>query len=456
MPNKLLSQGLRLCKKIESLGGDAQALVVGGAVRDAILCREFDDIDIAHNLPMEFIKALTGAEGVGRGEEFGVTVVTFEGERFEVAHFREESGYSDGRRPDTVTNTNDFRSDAARRDFTINAMGMRSDGTIEDPWGGMADIQARLVRCVGCPMDRFAEDPVRMLRAGRFSAVLGFSLDDEIIAAAKGLAIRLRDVSPERTTKELLKAAGDGKVLAEFIGACDKMGLLPHFLPEVSAMKGFGHNPKHHPEGGVFEHTMAALRCSDTSVPEHNLGILLHDIGKPQTLELNDAGQPTYHGHEAAGANMIPDIAKRMKWPTALAATLQDVCSEHMKVHVLGDMGKPTRIHLRMHPNWAAIKAAAAADSRCRLDLHNEADFSSQMQKLDEETAAWGTKAELEKNLNAIASGHIIRDAVPEIADRDIGKVKKATWEWLVGRSLKVAPDEVHSFIRSAHKGISA
>jgi len=450
----LLNKAQRLCRQIESLDPSGEALVVGGAVRDVLLGRECSDVDIAHNLSLPLIKEAFGADGVGRGEEFGVTVVTFEDERFEVTCYRQESGYSDGKRPDTVTTTKDFKLDSARRDFTINSMGMHHDGKIEDPWGGQSDIKNRIVRCVGCSMDRFAEDPVRMLRAARFAAVLDFDLDGEAVAAARGFAIRLNDVAPDRITKEILKASQSGKSLAKFINHCDRMNLLPGFLPEVVALKGLPHAPEHHPEGGVFEHTMAALNVSDSQIPEHNLAILLHDIGKAKTHETSPQGKPTYRGHEAVGAEMIPAIAERLHWPKHLTTLCEDVCREHMKGHILAEMSKPTRVALRLSENWPAIKDAILADSRCRMHLHDEQFVMEQMGKLDVEATKWGDQKELNKKLNSLASGHTIMQAIPGIAGQDIGKVKTATWDWLVGRSLNANPQEVDAFIKDTYGGL--
>lgn len=448
----LVEKALRLCAEMNTLNPGARALAAGGAVRDFLMDRPVHDVDIAHNIPLEDVKKHFNSNGVGRGEEFGVTVVDFEDERFEVTCFRSDGAYSDGKRPDAVAIVNDFKEDSARRDFTINSMGMNVDGSIDDFWGGQKDLRKKVVRCVGCPLDRFAQDPVRMLRAARFAATLEFSIDEETEAGMKAFAIRVCDVAPERVTQEILKASTSGRSLASFIEHTDKAGLLPLFLPEVSALKGLPHNPIHHPEGGVFEHTLAALRVSDSQEPSHNLALLLHDIGKAKTLGEGPNGTPTYHGHEAVGAKMIPAIASRMHWDGALTAVCVDVARDHMKGHGLPMMRKSTRIDLRMSENWDAIKTTVKADSRCRLHAHDEESMMGTLNKLDAEVVSFGSQKEMDAKLNLMASGRTIMETVPGISGKDIGVVKGQTWDWLKGRGLVATPEEVRKFIQDTSK----
>ena len=449
------AKALRLCREIDSIRPGAQALIAGGAVRDYIMGRPCDDVDIAHNLPLDVIKEHFNSEGVGQGEKFGVSVATFEGERFELTCFRKDGLYIDGRRPDSVTTVSDFKEDSARRDFTINALGMDSSGQIIDHWGGVADIKNRTIRCVGDALDRFSEDPARMFRAIRFAAAFDFDLDPATESGIRAFAIRSRDVANERITKELLKCADSGPILADFISLADKTQLLPHFLPEIAAMKEFKHNPAHHPEGGVFEHTLAALRVSRESDPIRNTAVLLHDIGKPKTFKMSDKGQPTYFGHEEAGARMIPEIAKRMKLTNDMRDVCVSVARHHGLMHRLGELRHKKKVDFWTIPNFEEVKIASMADRRCRLHAHNEGQMTEEFAAFDRELAYLGTREEFTSRLKSLAGGDVIKEAAPNAKGKEVGILQEQTRDWLIDQRLNVTPEQAKKTISSLHRGMS-
>jgi tRNA nucleotidyltransferase (CCA-adding enzyme) len=223
----MLKKGIEVLKILEKHG---QAYITGGAVRDIITGEKTpDDIDIATNVPMEKIEELFKTHDIGANKDFGIVVVDYKGESFEVAQFRKDGTYSDGRRPDKIEVLASFKGDAERRDFTINAMAVDSKGNIIDYFDGQKDIKNKLIKAVGDPEKRFSEDYLRMLRAVRFSSRLGMDIDPDTISAIKNTAVKIKDISPERITKELLKMAKqEGTQLADAILMLDKADLLKH------------------------------------------------------------------------------------------------------------------------------------------------------------------------------------------------------------------------------------
>lgn len=245
--NPLLKKAMEI---IAILSKHGKAYIVGGAVRDIVLGKEPDDIDIATNVPMEKIEELFPTHDIGKNKDFGIVVAEYKGESFEIAQFRKDGTYSDGRRPDKIEIVPDFKDDAARRDFTINAMGLDSEGNIIDYFDGMKDIKDKVLRTVGNPSERFGEDYLRMLRAIRFSSRLGFKLDDKTAKAIKDGSENINKIAGERIKKEFVKMAEqDGSKFADAIVELDNVGLLDKILPEIVKLKEFKHNVKFHPEG---------------------------------------------------------------------------------------------------------------------------------------------------------------------------------------------------------------
>lgn len=257
----MLKKGVEIITRLEKEGGpDARAYIVGGAVRDIITGeKEPDDIDIATNVSVDKIEQIFGkSHDIGKNKEFGIVIVTIDGEDFEVANFRSDGKYSDGRRPDSIKIEMDFKTDAGRRDFTINAMGVDKDGNIIDYFDGQKDIKNKVIRTVGDPDQRFGEDYIRMLRAVRFGSRLGFKISDETMEAIQKLAQNIspkqpgqeKGVAGERIYKEFKKMAEqEGPKFADALEMLDKSGMLQYILPEVAKLKEFKHSVEHHPEG---------------------------------------------------------------------------------------------------------------------------------------------------------------------------------------------------------------
>jgi len=443
--NPLLKKSLALCAEMESLGGEA--LVAGGAVRDYLLGIPLHDADIAHGLPIDTVKNVFNPTFVGQGEKFGVALIRYDGETFEATCFRNDGTYGDGRRPDGVSPAKNFIEDSKRRDFTINAMGLKPNLELVDHWGGANDIDAKLIRCVGDPSERIIEDPVRMLRAARFAACLGFTIEDETAAAIKKNAHNLSSVARERVSQEMIKAAHSPKSLASFIEISEDLGVLEHFLPEISRMKNFRHNPAHHPEGNVFQHTLAALRVAETTSVDQNLAILFHDIGKPITHATGRHGHPTYYGHEEAGAKLLPSVCSRLRMTNDSISCITAVAAEHGKAHRLSEMRPETQYRLWTHPHYDSIKVASMADNRCRLHVHDEAAMQDNIAAFEQRMASYGDKDAVSVRLSELARGEIIMEALPGLQSSKIGLYKKQTTDWILSKGLDVTPVQVNEFL---------
>jgi poly(A) polymerase len=315
-----------------------EAYWAGGCVRDRLLGRTPKDIDIATDARPDQITALF-PKTVAIGKAFGVIGVITNQALYEVATFREDAGYSDGRRPDAVHFT-DAREDALRRDFTVNALFYDPlSGEVHDFVDGRADLDARLIRAVGRPADRFQEDHLRMLRAVRFAAVLDFELESATRQAIKELADRLRHISPERIRDELVRLFTETDQPGRALQLLQVTGLLAVILPEVAAMDGVEQPPEYHPEGDVFTHTRLMLDELHRPAAELAFAVLLHDVGKPPTARFGSGrdGQERirFDGHDKVGAEMTEAILGRLRFPNAFIRTVTHCVRNHMRfMHV--------------------------------------------------------------------------------------------------------------------------
>jgi poly(A) polymerase len=308
-----------------------QALLAGGCVRDLLLGRPPKDYDVATSAaPREVLALFPKALTVG--EAFGVVIVIEETSEIEVATFRSDRGYSDGRHPDAVTFT-DARQDALRRDFTINGMFLDPEtGQVVDYVGGQEDLARRVIQAIGDPCLRFLEDHLRMLRAVRLAAELGFDIDPATAAAAKELAPKIASVSGERVAAELeriLTALPPGR--RRGLELMDELGLVAILLPEIHAMKGVVQGPDVHPEGDVFTHTLLCVQELREPTLELALAALLHDTGKPRTAVMRD-GRWTFYSHAEIGEKMAEDVCRRLRLSNYQAGRVTWLVRQHMRL----------------------------------------------------------------------------------------------------------------------------
>jgi putative nucleotidyltransferase with HDIG domain len=306
------------------------AYFAGGCVRDKLLGVEPKDFDIATSAtPHQVLALFPGSNEVGA--HFGVVIVKHERHHIEIATFRTDGSYADGRRPDSVTfSTPD--EDAHRRDFTINGLFENPfTGEVIDHVGGLADLNAHLIRAIGTPAHRFQEDALRLLRAVRFSTTLGFPIEPLTLAAIKDNAHLLDKISPERIRDEFSKIITSPN-RRQGLELLVETTMISHFIPEVLPLIGCEQPPQWHPEGDVFTHTCIMLEMLEPDAPlTLCLATLLHDIAKPPTQTTDPDGRIRFNGHDALGAEMAETILIRLKYPNAVIRDVVHMVSRHMQ-----------------------------------------------------------------------------------------------------------------------------
>lgn len=313
--------------KLENAG--YKAYLVGGCVRDMLMGRKSSDLDITTNaLPDQIISVFSGDKVVPTGLKHGTITVIREETSFEITTFRIDGNYSDSRHPDEVKFTSELRDDLARRDFTVNAIAMDINGNIYDYFNGKDDIKNRVIRCVGEPEERFGEDALRILRAIRFSSVLGFDIEKNTAEAALKLKNKLDNVSEERISAELLKLlCGDDvvRVLLEY------REIIGQIIPELTSEFDFDQHSKYH-KYNVYEHTARAVGGVQNESEYKRilrLTMLLHDISKPDVFYLDENGVGHFKGHAKAGAEKARNILKRMKFDNKTTDTVCELIAYH-------------------------------------------------------------------------------------------------------------------------------
>jgi putative nucleotidyltransferase with HDIG domain len=316
-----------------------RAYLVGGCVRDLLLGAKPKDFDIATDARPDRIMDLFPNSGKV-GAHFGVVLVRDVFDQVEVATFRSDQEYEDGRRPSAVHFETDPRHDVLRRDFTINGLLMDvENGEVLDFVGGRADLEAGLVRAIGDPDARFEEDHLRLLRAVRFAARLGFEIEPRTFAAIERHSRLIRRVSAERVRDELVRILTEGGARRGF-ELLDASGLLAEILPEVAAMKGVEQPPQYHPEGDVWVHTLMLLEQLDHPSPTLAMGALLHDVGKPPTFRVAD--RIRFDGHVEAGVELAHAILNRLRFSRDDAEQIEALIANHMKFMHLPKMKEST------------------------------------------------------------------------------------------------------------------
>ncbi|HEY6292585.1 MAG TPA: CCA tRNA nucleotidyltransferase [Terriglobia bacterium] len=333
-----------------------KAYWVGGCVRDLVMGREPQDYDVATDAtPGEVVKLFPGSLTVGA--QFGVVVVRGDNGPTEVATFRSDGRYLDGRHPAEVRYAPTLEEDVRRRDFTINGLMYDPlEQRVLDFVGGQADIRARRLRTIGEPSARFTEDRLRMLRAVRFAARFDFALDPATFDAIRELAPAIHEVSAERIRDEVLKILTEGAALHGF-ELLDRTELLQEVLPEIKTLQGVAQPPEFHPEGDVWTHTLMMLEGLHEATPTLALGALLHDIGKPATFTVRE--RIRFDGHVEIGSKMAEAICRRLKLSSRETERVVELVSQHMRFKDFLKMRRSTQLrflaldgfpeHLELH-----------------------------------------------------------------------------------------------------------
>ncbi|MBZ5501497.1 MAG: CCA tRNA nucleotidyltransferase [Acidobacteriia bacterium] len=326
----------QICRTLRGAGH--QAYLVGGCVRDLLLGRAPADYDVATDATPDRVQELF-PHSLAVGAQFGVILVAEDSEagepvQVEVATFRSDLGYSDGRHPDRVVYTASAAEDAQRRDFTINALLLDPDTQeVFDFVGGREDLRAGIIRAIGRPEARFREDKLRLVRAVRFAARFRYAIEAHTFAAIPQLASQIHQVSAERLRDELTKLLTEGAARRSF-ELLDQTRLLPELLPEIARMKGVEQPPQFHPEGDVWTHTLLMVEeLSAGCSPTLAWGVLLHDVGKPPTFTppAGPEGRIRFDEHVNVGTRMAEEICRRLRFSNEDAAQIAALVANHLR-----------------------------------------------------------------------------------------------------------------------------
>ncbi|HOM58511.1 MAG TPA: CCA tRNA nucleotidyltransferase [Kiritimatiellia bacterium] len=354
-----------------------ETFFAGGCVRDALLGRPVQDIDLATAATPDQVEALFPGETVAVGKAFGVVVARRNGFSFDVATFRTDGPYRDGRHPEQIAFTN-AEGDALRRDFTVNGLFCDpATGDVTDYVGGLTDLQAQVIRAIGDPAARFREDRLRMLRAVRFAAVLEFTVEPRTREALEVWAPRITEVSPERVAHELNRILCEAPLPSTALNLMRETGLLSPILPEVARLYGTAQPPRFHPEGDVWTHTCLML---DALPPPRDLtlawAVLLHDLGKPMTCReetdpATGAVRIRFPCHAPVGAAMAEELLTRLRQPSARIAEVRALVAGHMRGVESGKMRRATLRRFMGEPTFPRMLELM------RLDIqHSNGDLT--------------------------------------------------------------------------------
>jgi poly(A) polymerase len=327
------------------------AYFAGGSVRDHLLGVEAKDYDIATSARPEEVQQIFPRVTDLTGKSFGVVRVLVKDESYEVATFRQDGLYKDGRRPDSVRYAT-AEEDAQRRDFTVN--GLFYDPVAErliDYVGGEADLRAGIIRAIGNPADRFTEDHLRLLRAVRFATRLYFKIEPKTWEAICEHAPKIRTISAERIRDELNKIfTADKPELG--LDLLDQSGLLREILPDIASLHGVEQPPQFHPEGDVYKHVRLMLTKIEHPNLELALGVLFHDVGKKPTQTVDETGRIRFNGHESVGAEMTEQIMTGLRYDNKTIQTVREMVQHHMQFKDVLDMRPSTLKRMMVRPTF--------------------------------------------------------------------------------------------------------
>lgn len=396
-----------------------EAFIVGGCVRDSILGRRPDDWDITTSARPEQVKALF-RRTVDTGLKHGTVTVLMDKESYEVTTYRIDGEYEDGRHPKEVAFTASLEEDLKRRDFTINAMAYHPDRGLVDLFHGMDDIRAEIIRCVGNPLERFGEDALRILRAVRFSAQLGFSIEEETKKGIEELAPNLKLVSAERIQTELVKLLVSPH--PDYFLTAYETGITRQFLPEFDACMETGQNTPHHCLSVGLHTLQSLLNIRPDKVLR--LTMLLHDIGKPAVKKTDENGRDHFKMHGPAGEKMASAILRRLKFDNDTISKVcrlirwhddrpaPDMCSVRRAVNRIGEDIFPLYLEVQ-RADMLAQSTYKREEKAARLEGVNEC-----YRKILEEGQCVSLKSMAVKGRDLIAAGYAPGPELGEILNR--------------------------------------
>jgi poly(A) polymerase len=382
--------------------------LVGGTVRDARLGRPHEDVDFATDATPDVTKGIVAPRAGAvwlQGIEFGTVGADVDGIRMEITTFRTEK-YEPGSRHPEVMFESDISADLSRRDFTINAMAIELPGReLIDPFGGVEDIDRRLIRTPGSPQDSFTDDPLRMLRAFRFASQLEFHIDQPVLEAVAALKQLIETVSAERIREELVRLLV-GKAPANALKLADATGLTDLFLPELGSLK-LQQDPVHRHKD-VFHHTLAVLERTDPD-PILRLAALFHDVGKPKTRRIGPDGV-SFHHHEVVGAQMAEKRLRALRFDNATIHAVSEIIRLHHRFHTyaLGWTDSAVRRYVKdAGPLLGQLDKLVRADCTTR-NAAKARELARRMDELEERIGELAQREELDRMRPELDGGQIM------------------------------------------------
>ena len=426
-----------------------EAFVVGGCVRDSILGKEPADWDITTSALPEQVKALF-PRTIDTGLKHGTVTIMMDKIGYEVTTYRIDGTYEDHRRPNDVTFTSSLREDLMRRDFTINAMAYNEEKGLVDLFGGIQDLNDRIIRCVGNPTERFDEDALRMFRAVRFAGQLNFNIEKETLAAIEAQHAFLKDVSAERIQIELLKLLISGH--PEMIRAAYETGLTSVFLPEFDRMMETPQNNPHHIYS-VGDHTIHAVETIAPN-PILRLTMLLHDIAKPETRSTDENGIDHFYGHAQVGEELTAKILRRLKFDNDTIRNVRRLVLHH------DDRPATTSSSVRRAANRIGADLFPLYLNVCRADIlaQTKETQESKLQNLSKIESIYEQILEKQQCFTlkqlAVTGRDLIAEGIPagprlgEILEKLLEEVleepEKNEREWLMSRALEIYQENIN------------
>lgn len=432
---------IEIVKKLQDSG--FEGYFAGGFVRDMLLGTKAKDVDIVTSAkPDQVEKIFTKTVPVGK--QFGIILVLQGDQQYEVATFRKESNYLDSRRPSSVT-FSDAKTDALRRDFTINGLFFDPiKNKVIDFVAGADDIKRKTIRFIGDPEERIKEDNLRLIRAIRLKITLGFQYAPDTFAAVRKNAPLIKNVSAERIRDELnliMASPNRHQGLVEL----SESSLLKFIIPEIEALKGVPQPIKYHREGDVFTHTYLALKSLGKDVPAYLAwAVLLHDIAKPASLT-HIGGRIVFHNHAELGAKITRDILRRLKFPTF---EIYDICwliENHMRIGVIDKMRPGKRLDFTLDPKFNDLIKLARADANGTYPV--DLEIVKTLEKAVESSLVWREKMKRHREKALISGDDLIKaglkpgvkfkEILEEVDDLQVsGKLtsKKDALDYIVGK----------------------
>ena len=387
--NELIKEALEIINIIEDSG--YEAYIVGGSLRDSLLGMQPKDIDIASSAsPTEIKRIFNSYKTIDTGIDFGTVTLIYNDKPVEITTFRSESVYLDSRRPDSVSFEKNVDEDLKRRDFTINAMAYNQSKKLVDLFSGEEDLNNKLIRCVGSPDERFSEDALRMLRAVRFACVLNFDIEKKTFEAIKHNASRIEHISKERIQAELNKILMSSKPSIGIRLLLDSK-LLDYVLPEISRLSGFNqNNPFHHLE--LLEHTLCVLDKVEPRL-QLRLAALFHDVGKVDTVTLDENGIGHFYGHDSVSEDIAKSVLKRLRYSNEIIELTSQLVRYHMiQANVIGKKGIQKLLRIFGENNIFELADLHFADSSCTTMEVKEDVFRVKIRQVLDENIPFSVK----------------------------------------------------------------